>query len=187
MKSTQRLDPEPLAIIAVVVGSIGAGISAVSFWMTHLKRLPYRTRQKLLKELDDLSAEVKYLEADVQDIESLLSGAKFMDGPTLRLGNGAMLTAEQFRRYQRLAERVFTRIKKLHSLALKVQGLAFELPYTDKLTQNNATGSAIERAEHLLQSRDYSVHRAFEELRALARDLEVMIQQLNHDLGREQT
>lgn len=180
----RRSDPEPITIVSAVTGVIGASISAVNYWRSHHKRLPYQTRHKLIDRLDSLSAEIRYLRTDIDDIAQVFAHANFPEGRALRLGNGALLTADEFHRYEKLADRVFARLRKVHSLALKVQRLAFELPYTDKLTQTNATGDAIARADALMRSRDYSIDEAWHELRALAEDIEKMIQQLNSDLGR---
>jgi hypothetical protein len=179
-----RLDPEPLSILAAITGVVGAGISAVNYWRSHHKRLPNRTRARLVSRLDKLAADVRYLSSDVESLETTFKRATFPGDRSLRLGNGALVTIDEFRRYEQLADRVFGRLKRVHKLALQVQGLAFELPFVDKGLQANATGEALSRADALLRSRNYSVDEAWRELRGLIADLESMIGQLNADLGR---
>jgi hypothetical protein len=96
-----------------------------------------------------------------------------------------LLTADEFHRYERVADQVFARLKRLHKLTLKVQGLAFDLPFTDKKQTVNTVGDSLARAEELIHSRNFSVDKAWAELRALAADLEAMIKQLRADLGAE--
>jgi hypothetical protein len=182
---TQRqLDPEPLSILAAITGVVGAGISAVNYWRSHHKPLPNRTRARLVSRLDKLAAELRYLSSDVESLETTFKRATFPGDRSLRLGNGALVTMDEFRRYEQLADRVFGRLKRIHKLALQVQGLAFDLPFVDKGLQANATGEALSRADALLRSRNYSVDEAWRELRVLIGELESMIGQLNADLGR---
>jgi hypothetical protein len=179
-----RLDPEPLSILAAITGVVGAGISAVNYWRSHHKPLANRTRARLVSRLDKLAAELRYLSSDVESLETTFKRATFPGDRSLRLGNGALVTMDEFRRYEQLADRVFGRLKRIHKLALKVQGLAFDLPFVDKGLQANATGEALSRADALLRSRNYSVDEAWRELRGLIAELESMIGQLNTDLGR---
>jgi hypothetical protein len=180
----QRLDPEPLSILAAITGVVGAGISAVNYWRSHHKPLPNKTRARLVSRLDKLAAELRYLSSDVESLETTFKRATFPGDRSLRLGNGALVTMDEFRRYEQLADRVFGRLKRIHKLALQVQGLAFDLPFVDKKLQVNATGEALSRAEALLRSRNYLVDEAWRELRALIAELESMIGQLDTDLGR---
>jgi hypothetical protein len=179
-----RLDPEPLSILAAITGVVGAGISAVNYWRSHHKPLANRTRARLVSRLDKLAAELRYLSSDVESLETTFKRATFPGDRSLRLGNGALVTMDEFRRYEQLADRVFGRLKRIHKLALQVQGLAFDLPFVDKGLQANATGEALSRADALLRSRNYSVDEAWRELRGLIAELESMIGQLNTDLGR---
>ena len=185
MPVTRRSDPEPITMIAAAAAVTGASISAVNFWRTHHKPLPQRTRAKLIARLDQLAAETRYLRADVEEVEAIFRNAPFPQGRTVRLGNGAMLTATEFTRYERVADQIFGRLKRIHKLALKVQGLAFDLPYTDKRETLNTGGDSLSRAENLIRSRDFSVDEAWAELRALATELEKIIKQLRADLGKE--
>jgi hypothetical protein len=179
-----RLDPEPLSILAAITGVVGAGISAVNYWRSQHKPLANRTRARLVSRLDKLAAELRYLSSDVESLETTFKRAIFPGDRSLRLGNGALVTMDEFRRYEQLADRVFGRLKRIHKLALQVQGLAFDLPFVDKGLQANATGEALSRADALLRSRNYSVDEAWRELRGLIAELESMIGQLNTDLGR---
>ena len=180
---TRRADPEPLTIVVAIAAVAGASITAVNYWRTHHKALPHKTRRKLLARLDQLAAETRYLRADVDEVETIFRNAQFPEGRTLRLGNGALLTANEFHRYERVADQIFTRLKRLHKATLKAQGLAFDLPFTDKKQTVNAAGESLARAEALIQSRNFSIDKAWAELRALATDLEAMIRQLRVDLG----
>jgi hypothetical protein len=181
----RRTDPEPITIVAAIAAVTGASISAVNYWRTHHGPLPHTIRRQLLTKLDQLSAEVRYLRVDVGELESIFRNAQFPEGPTLRLGNGAMLTLPEFRRYERVADQVFARLKKLHKLTLKAQGLAFDLPLTDKRQTVNVGGEALARAERLMQGRNYSVSEAWRDLTQLATDLEAMIRQLRAELGQQ--
>jgi len=180
----RRADPEPITIIAAIAAVMGASISAVNYWQTHQGPLPHRTRAKLVVKLDQLAAEARYLRADVDELEAIFRNAQFPEGRTLRLGNGAMLTLDEFHRYERIADQLFARLKKLHKLALKVQGLAFDLPFTDKRQTLNVAGESLARAERLMQSRNFAVDEAWRELRQLATDLEQMVKQLRAELGK---
>ncbi len=187
MDLTRRLDPEPLTIIAAIAGVTGACISATNYWRTHHKPSVLKVRRKLIGFLDKLDGEVRYLRTDVDELASIFQRASFPEGPRLKLGNGAMVTLAEFKRYERLADVTLGRLRKMHKLALKVQGLAFTIPYVDKAKQINATGDAIERADNLLRSKNLSVGEAWEELRRIVDDLEQMIRQLNSELGRDET
>lgn len=182
----KRLDPEPLAIIATIAGVTGACIAAANYWKTHHRPSVHLVRRKLIGQLDKLDGEVRYLSTDVQELEGIFLRASFPQGPKLRLGNGAMVTLAEFKRYERLTDVTLGRLRKMHRLALKVQGLAFSLPYGDKAAQANSTGNALERVDELLRSRNLSVQEAWAELRAIIDDLERMIRQLNAELGREE-
>jgi hypothetical protein len=182
----KRLDPEPLTIIAAIAGVTSACISAANYWKTHHKPSACWLRKKLVGHLDKLAAEVRYLRTDVDELEGIFQRASFPQGPKLRLGNGAMVTLTEFKRYERLTDATLGRLRKMHKLALKVQGVAFSLPYGDKAAQANSTGNALERADGLLRSRNLSVPEAWTELRGIIDDLERMIRQLNADLGHEE-
>ena len=180
----RRADPEPLTIVAAIAGVVGASISAVNYWSTHHGPLPNKVRTRLISRIEKLSTESRYLRSDVDAIEGIFKGAQFATGRTLRFGNGALLTTDEFHRYEHLADQVFGRLKRIQKIALKVQGLAFDLEYIDKKLQVNQTGDAMVRANALIQTRDYSVDKAWTELRILVVDLEKIISQLNKDLDR---
>ena len=173
-----------MTIVAAVAAVIGASTSAVNYWRTHHGPLPNAIRRKLVARMDRLASELRYLRSDVDAIEEIFRQAKFPDGRTLRLGNGALLTRDQFRRYERLADQVFGHLKKIHKLALNVQGFAFDLPHIDQGGHINVAGEALERVEALIRSRDYSVDKAWSELKAIISELESMIAHLNAELGR---
>ena len=181
---TCRRDPEPITILIAIAGVTGASFSALNYWRSHHRPLPHKVRRKLVRQLDVLSRDIRYLRADVEALEQLFQVAKFPHDRTLRLGNGAMLTFEQYRHYEKITDAVLSRLKKIHRTSLRVQGFAFEMPYVDKGHQANTTGEALERIEALIQSRDYSVDGAWRDLRAIVEDLESMINQLNTELRR---
>jgi len=180
----RKLDPEPITIIAAIAGVVSATVSATNYWRTHHKSLPHRIRAKLIVALDSLSAELRLLRKDVAQIKAIFQKAEFPSGRLLKLGNGAMVTYDQFRRYEALTDLTLGRLKKIHRLALRVEGLAFGLPHIDKAGPVNATGDALARADALLRSKDLSVDSAWVELQGIIDDLEHMIKQLKSDLGK---
>lgn len=130
---TCRRDPEPITILIAIAGVTGASFSALNYWRSHQRPLPYKVRRKLVRQLVVLSRHIRHLRADTEALEQLFKAAKFPDDDrTLRLGNGAMLTFEQFRNYEKITDAVLSRLKKIHRTSLRVQRFAFEISYVDE-------------------------------------------------------
>jgi len=81
---------------------------------------------------------------------------RFLKAERCGLGNGALLTASEFLDTSAWRIRSST-TEELHKLSLKVQGLAFDLPFTDKKQTVNAGGESLARAEELIRSRNFFI------------------------------
>tara|TARA_R110002072_G_scaffold184436_1_gene340981 strand:- start:718 stop:1287 length:570 start_codon:yes stop_codon:yes gene_type:complete len=183
-----RKDPEPITILIAICGATGATVSVVNYWKTHHKPLPIKLRKRIKKLLDPLASELRYLKEDISALEGLFNDAPYQNGEsTLQLGNGALLTAEDFDKYEFIADNVFNRLRRIHKLSMKVQKVAFDYPYIDHKEQTNMAGAAVENLDSLIHSRDYSVPQAWAKLKATVEIIEAQIDSLYSDLSSDGT
>jgi hypothetical protein len=180
---TRHTDPDPYPIVMIITEVIRACVRGIGDWLTSHRRLPHKIRRQLLTTLDKLSAETSSLHTDIAELESIFSEARFPQGPTLRSGNRAMLTSDEFRRYERTADRVFSSLKRIHKLTLRAERLAVDLLPSDRLQIGNVVGKVLERAENLRKARNYTVSDGLGALKQLVTDMEKMIIKLRGELG----
>jgi hypothetical protein len=179
----RRLDPEPITIYLAAMATLSLGIAAANYAKTHFKPLPSQVRRTVISLLTEVEDHAKYLQTDLRVLQDIFAKAHFSGGRTIRLGNGALLNAEEFSRYETVADKLLRRLRDLNKTCLKLERQAARLDSLELGGTAKRLGEAHERFEKLLASRDLSVDRAWAELRAIAQALEGAISDLRKQLS----
>ena len=179
---SRRIDPEPVTIYLAIVATFTASVAAVNYIKTHHKPLPSTVRANVSQSLAELEDHTKHLRADLSIIQDIFSKAKFPNGRTIRLGNGAYLTAAEFSRYMGTSDAVLRRLRDVHKLALKMEREATRLTALQAGPITNILGETYESLDDLMNNRNLTVDNAWEKLRAIADGLEHAIRELRRQL-----
>lgn len=179
---SRRIDPEPITIYLAIVATFTASVAAVNYIKTHQKPLPSQMRESVSHALTELEDHTKHLRADLSIIQDIFSKASFPNGRTIRLGNGALLTAAEFSRYMGTSDAVLRRLRDVHKVAMKMEREVSRLTYVQAGQVTNLLGDTYGRLNDLINSRDLSVDHAWEQLRAVADGLEQAIRELRKQL-----
>lgn len=180
---TRRLDPDPFSIFAAIVATYAASVATVNFVKSHYRPLPTQVRAKLVFSLTELDDHTKRLRADVTIIEDIFRRAEFPTGRTIRLGNGAFLTQSEFSRYEEASDNVIRRLREIHKLSLRIEREATKFDALQMAPTTNVLGDVYSKLDRLLEARDLTLDKGWEELRAIAESLERVIAELRKQLG----
>lgn len=180
---TRRIDPEPIAIFTAFLAAFSASVAAVNYVKTHYSPLPSKVRADLISLLTDLDDHTKHLSADLSIIEDIFRSAGFQHERTLRLGNGAQLTENNFSRYERAADNLFRTLRRVHNISLKIERKATSFEGPEMATTTNALGEIYTKLDQLLQARELTLEKAWEDLRSIAQGLERVIFDLRDQLN----
>ena len=183
LATDKRIDPDPFTIYAAIVATYAAGVATVNFVITRYPPLPAEARARLLSSLKELDDHAKSLRADLRTIEDIFRNAKFAKGRTIRLDNGAELTRIDFSRYEKVADNVLVRLRKVYKLSLKVERQATKLDALEMAPTTNIIGDTYARLDKLLQTKNLSMEKAWQELHAIADGLDLAIDELRKQLG----
>jgi hypothetical protein len=179
----RRIDPEPISIYMAIMATFAASVAAVNYVKTHHRPLPSKVRSELVSLLAELEDHTKHLRMDLSIIEDIFRDATFQRGPAIALGNGAQLTENEFSRYEDVSDHVFSALRKVHKLSLKIERKATSLDGLEMAQTTNALGETYTKLDQLLQSRELILQRGWKELRSIARGLEQVIDELRSQLG----
>lgn len=163
-----RIDPEPITIFMAVMAGYGASVASINFIKTHLKPLPTKMRNRVLSNINKIDALIQEIKIDLDTIQRIFQKAGLHQNQTIRLGNGVYLSYDDFNLYMHVSNNIFSTLKNIHSLCLKLERNASGY---DALEMNNVTnklGTAYEIYEMLRTSRDLTIGRAWEGLDKLA-------------------
>lgn len=163
----RRIDPEPITIYLAVVATISASITAANYARTHLKPPPSKIRGAILEALTALEDETRYLLADLGVLRDIFRNARYPSGRTIRLRNGADLTAADFHRYQRVVDGMYRRLRTLNAVGLDLEQLVARYGDIDAGQSTNLLGEAYDTLERLLQERNLSIEKAWDKLEEL--------------------
>ncbi len=180
---TRRIDPEPITIFMAIMATFSASVAAVNYVKTHHRPLPTKVRAELMSLLAELDDHTKHLRVDLSIIENIFRNASFQREQTIRLGNSGHLTENDFSRYEKVSDNVFRTLRTVHKIALKMERKATRLEGFEMATTTNALGETYTKLDRLLESRNLTLTKAWEELRSIAQGLEQVIDELRNQLG----
>lgn len=180
---TTRIDPDPFTIIGAAAAVIAAGLTAVEMARKYWPELPSNTRRRMLELVSEIEEILKYLQADLELIEGIFSRAHYPEGPTLRLGNGALITPEDFKRYEKISDVVFGRLKQINKLSLRVERTVSRVDWIEPKEIAIYRGEGVDRLDRILTHRDLTVESAWKELRDVIRMYENFVGELRAQLS----
>lgn len=180
---TRRIDPEPITIFTAFMAAFSALVSALNYVKTHYRPLPTKVRANLMSLLADLDDHTKHLRADLSIIEDIFRNASFQHERTLRLGNSAHLTENDFYRYEKASDNVFRTLRTVHNISLKIERMATRFDGLEMATTTNTLGEIYTKLDQLLQYRELTLQKAWEDLRSIAQGLEQVIYELRNQLS----
>jgi len=185
MKDSKRpspVDPEPFSVLVGVVGIFGGVASTLAAYKMFAPASPTKNREKALALLGRASDELRYLEADLAIIRALLAEAEITNDRRFRPESAAFLEPLQFWRYEKVTDSIFGRLRKLLKITNRLDTL---LPRLSDVHIGKAVAyvaNARGRLSRLLGDSDQSMERAIDDLIAVVRDLEALIQELQREL-----
>ena len=168
----RRIDPEPItiAVIAAIVGAtagtISMSIAAINYRKTHFKDAPSVVRRKMLKHIYLIDRDLQLMSGHLETVEAVFAQAKYPGGRVIRLGNGALVTLVEFKRYQTAWDAVLKGLRSVSRRTLKVELLSNQVGHLDKRRLTVKTGRAIEAFREVLESPRLAVNHAFTQLKA---------------------
>ena len=180
---TRRIDPEPVTIFAAIVATYAATVATINYIKSHHKPLPSVVRAKLLKQLTELDDHAKKLRAEVAIVEDIFKNAKYASAKSIRLGNGAQLTASDFSRYMEVSDSIIGRFREVNKLTLQMEREATKATSLQLGPTVNVLGDVYSKLEHLLEARNLSQERAWTDLRAISDGLDSAITELRKQLS----
>jgi hypothetical protein len=167
----RRIDPEPITLLAIAAivgpaaGVISATIASINLRRTHFKEAPSIVRRKILEHVENLEKDVGALSGFLKTIEDILQRGKFPGGKRVELGNGALVTLADFKRYQLAWDEVMKRLRAISKRTLKIELLTAHVGFLDKRVVANKAGKGIDAFRQVLESRGLPVTRAFQQLK----------------------
>jgi hypothetical protein len=167
----RRVDPDPFTLISTVAGVLGAAFGGAALWWRP-QQLPHRILLRARKTLAVLESEVRYLRTDLEAVEEIFLRSEFPHGRTLRLGNGALMTLEDFDRFSGLSDQIFRRLRKVNTLTLKLERQTVDLQWFEHQLPARRIGNAYEALEELFSSRNLAVENGWQLLRNVIENLE---------------
>lgn len=180
-----KIDPDPFSIVVGVSGIIGGLASAVSLYSQFAKQPLGKALsqiKQLLRESKDL---VRYIELDVEILREIISEAEVPGDRRFRPGRRAFLTTKQFQRYEKAADELMNRLRRVLRVAHRLDRL---VPASTALNLPDASlhiESAQGRLERILRDRDITIDKAIQDLLAGIGELKAMIGEvlasLDHD------
>jgi hypothetical protein len=184
MKTKQHdlIDPEPFSVLVGVVGIVGGIASTLAAYKMFASTSPTETRHKALALLGDANDELEYLEADLAVIGDLLVKAEITKDRRFRPEAAAFLNFHQFKRYQKVTDSLFERLRRLLKITNRLDALMPRLPDVQIGRAVAYISDARERLHRLLRDSDRSVEDALEDIITVVRQLGELIRELRHDL-----
>ncbi len=179
----QRIDPEPISIIAALLSGASLVVSAANYAKTHLKAAPSRVRSEIIGLLAKLEDEVRHLRADLDTLKDIFAKASYSHDRAIRVRNGAYLTPSDFLRYEAVSDDVYRRLRDLNKIGLKVERQVARSPDLDTRMTTNYLGEAYDRLERLIDARRLAEVDAWSELDHLLDLVQKAVSEVRQQLG----
>ena len=164
----RKIDPEPITIFMAIMATYAASVASLNYVKSHHKPLPSKTRYRVISDVNKISSLLHEIRLDLSTVKRIFESGDFIQGRTIKLGNGAYLSYEDFTLYQRVSANVFRNLSKTHELCLKLELHALRHDGLDMSRPTNELGEAYELFEHLWQNKNLAVDEAWERLDQLA-------------------
>lgn len=164
----RKVDPEPITIFMAIMATYAASVASLNYVKSHHKPLPSRTRYRVLSDVNKISALIHEIRLDLSTVREIFASAEFVQERTIKLGNGALLSYEDFSLYQRVSANVFQNLARTHKLCLDLEKHALRHDGLDMSRPTNELGAAYELFEYLWQNKNLAVEEAWEHLEQFA-------------------
>lgn len=181
-KKLRRIDPEPFSIIGAVAGVIGAATGVVALWRNIYVPLPSRVRTQLLYQIRDLDNTTRHLGSDLERLERIFERSEMPGSRYIRLGNGALLSQEDFAVYQDISNAIFERLRQINNVTLKIEKLTLNLPEVDVMSSSIQVSDLTANLEELFRTLDLSHEQAWGTLKESIRLIEDLCDDLRIEL-----
>ncbi len=174
--------PEPIVIYMAIMATYAASVATLNYVRSHERPLPSHTRRAVLEEINYVYDLVRQLRLDVDTTRQIFSNGDFIRERTVRLGNGVLLTYEEFARYERVSANIFRTLAALHKACLKLERQALRHDGLDMTEPTNELGDAYELFDHLQVTRNLSVEEAWNGLDRFAQLIESACRRVRNQL-----
>jgi len=181
----RKIDPEPISIFMAIMATYAASVSSLNYIKSHERPLPSQTRRAVLEDVTRIEDLIRQVRNDLETIRLIFSKADFIAGRTIRLGNGAYLSYDEFKRYERTAASIFSTLSTLHRTCLKLELHARNYTGLEMFKPTNELGLAYELFEELRTTKDLSVDDAWTDLDRLAYFIESACTNVREQIGNE--
>jgi hypothetical protein len=179
----ERIDPEPVSIIAAIIAAASLSVAAANYAKTHLKPAPSRVRAGIVDLLAKLEDEVRQLRADLAALREIFATAEYANDRAIRVRNGAYLTPANFLRYQAVSDDVYRRLRQLNKIGLKLEKQVGRSSTLTTQATTNLLGKAYEKLERLLDAKRLAEADAWSELDQLLELVQKAIAEVRQQLG----
>lgn len=180
--SHRKIDPEPITIFMAIMATYAASVATLNYVKSHHKPLPSKTRYRILSDVNKISSFIHEIRLDLSTVRRIFESGEFVRERTIKLGNGAYLSHEDFTLYQRVSANVFRNLGKTHSLCLELEKHALGHEGLDMSRPTNELGAAYELFEHLWQSKNLAVDEAWDHLDQLANLIQASCENIRRQL-----
>ena len=164
----RKIDPEPISIFMAVMATYAASVASLNYVKSHYRPLPSKVRHRVLGDVNKISTLIHEMRLDLTTVKRIFESGDFPRERTIRLGNGAFLSYDDFLLYQRVSANIFRTLSKAHSFCLRLERDALSHDSLDMDRPTNELGAAYEVFESLQHTRDLSVEAAWDRLDELA-------------------
>jgi hypothetical protein len=176
MKNPQpRFDPDPFSIIVGTAGIIGGVASVVQLYRDHPRRTPGQLHSQITGTLSELKDLLRYAELDLKVLQEVIQDAEIPGDRTFRPGRRVFLTKSQFERYDRAADQLLARLRKVLKATHRLDRLVPDIPALESANLGKQLAESQARLDRLIRDREQTIDQALSNLIAVIDQINRMI------------
>jgi len=169
-------------VLVGVVGIVGGVASVVGTLKVFARDSPVANRRAALDLVGQATDELRYLAADLETIQEVLTDAEITGDRRFRPETTAFLDPAQFSRYEQATDKMYGRLRTLVKITNKLDRLLPRLPNVRVGEAAKYIGDARGRLDRVLRDRDISMDEALRDLSFVIREVSELIRSLRSDL-----
>ena len=178
------IDPEPFGDILSLL-SILTSLASLATTLRSLPWGPIKTRSALAKQVVLARDELRYIEVDVAVLRDLVGEIPEYGHRSFRPGRRVLFSKSQFERYQRTAQQLFDRLRRVLHLIHRIDKLLPSLPNVDIEGEASSLASLEGRLDHIICDRQQTIDQAISATIEIAQQLTKSLAQLVEKLRGE--
>lgn len=158
------VDPDPWGIIVGIAAIISSTVSTTNIIRTVVRESSASAYRDIRYNLQQASDTVRYIEADIEVLSSILASADISSERRFRPGATAFLSNDQFRRYEKTTDLLLRRLREIVRISNKLDRL---LPRLNNRNLENRARNIVEiqdRLERIINDQSRSVGEVLSDL-----------------------